>query len=110
MRVNALATPEALTTYSDRYNEILVLEKGKEETYMDESIPELQRIALYCIDNISQEAINEAKKTNSGIILVHSKKYNQVSKNSYGRNGYNESHYNYFNGSYEREIHEEVRR
>ena len=110
MRVNALATPEALTTYSDSYNEILVLEKGKEETYMDESIPELQRIALYCIDNISQEAINEAKKTNSGIILVHSKKYNQVSKDSYGRNGYNESHYNYFNGSYEREIHEEVRR
>lgn len=110
MRVNALATPEVLTTYSDRYNEILVLEKGKEETYMDESIPELQRIALYCIDNISQEAINKAKKTNSGIILVHSKKYNQVSKNSYERNGYNESHYNYFNGSYEKEIHEEVRR
>ena len=45
-----------------------------------------------------------------GLVFVMYLTYNQVSKNSYERNGYNESHYNYFNGSYEREIHEEVRR
>lgn len=110
MRVNTLMTPEALTTHSFSYNEILVLEKGKEQTYMDSRVPQLQKLALYCVDEITEEALNQAKLSNTGIMLVHSKKYNQVSKNTYQRNGYDENHYNYFNGSYEKEIHEHVRR
>lgn len=110
MRVNTLMTPEQLTTASYTYNEILLLEKGTEETEIDERVPELERIALYCLDKITPRDIEIAKQSGTGIILVNSKKYEQVSRDDFSRNGYRENRYNYFNGSYEREIHEEVRR
>lgn len=110
MRVNTLMTPEQLTTASYTYNEILILEKGTEETEIDERVPELERIALYCLDKITPRDIEVAKQSGTGIILVNSKKYEQVSRNDFSRNGYSENRYNYFNGTYEREIHEEVRR
>lgn len=110
MRVNTLMTPEQLTTASYTYNEILILENGTEKTEIDERVPELERIALYCLDKITPRDIEIAKQNGTGIILVNSKKYEQVSRTDFSRNGYRENKYNYFTGSYEREIHEEVRR
>ena len=110
MRVNTLMTPEDLVSYSNAYNEILILEEGTEETEIDKHIPELESIALYCIDNISQKDIEVAKQRGIGIILVDSSKYEKVQKSKYERNRYRESDYNYFDGSYEKEKHEQVRR
>ena len=110
MRVNTLMTPEQLVTESFSYNEILILEKGIQETEIDKYIPELERIALYCLDNITEQDIEVAKRKGTGIILIDSSKYEQVSKNTHTRNGYRESKYNYFNGTYEKEYHNQTRR
>ena len=110
MRVNTLMTPEQLTTESYSYNEILILEQGTQETEIDKHIPELESIALYCLDNITEQDIEVAKQRNTGIILVDSSKYKQISKNKHSRNGYRENKYNYFNGTYEKQYHDQVRR
>ena len=110
MRVNALMTPQKLTTHSDSYNEILILEHGEEETYMDKYIPRLKQIALYCIDEITNQDIEIAKQNNVGIILIDSSKYQQIGTTKNTINNFGENKYNYFDGSYEKEYYEERRR
>ena len=51
------------------------MERGRIETDIDKSIPELKRIALYCVDEIREKDIEVAQKSGLGIILVKSKKY-----------------------------------
>ena len=110
MRVNVLMTPQKLTTYSSSYNELLVLERGNDETYMDEYIPRLKQIALYCIDEITENDIQIAKQNNVGIVLIDSSKYQEYLSNKRTINNYEENKYNYFNGTYEKEYYEERRR
>ena len=57
------------------YSELLILEKGEKQTNIDERIPELKRIALYCMDEIRNKDVQVAKAAGVGIILVKSKKY-----------------------------------
>ena len=74
-RVNMLLTADELVNKTMHYNELLILEKGRTITDMDDKIPKLKKIALYCIDEISEHAIDVAKENNVGIILIDSKKY-----------------------------------
>lgn len=73
-RVNALMMPDELVEFSESYNEILILEKGITPTDRDKNIPRLKQIALYCIDEISERNVEEARVKGIGILLVNSKK------------------------------------
>ena len=108
-RVYTLMSPEKLTSYSPTYTEILLLEQGKEKTQIDEYIPQLKQIAVYCIDNITEEVINSAKNSGIGIILIDSSKYQSDNKYRHAINGYDEMKYNYFDGRFDKEYHEEMR-
>ncbi len=73
-RINTLMMPDELVEYSYSYNEILILEQGKQETDIDKSIPRLKRIAKFCVDQITEEDIREAELQGIGIMLINSKK------------------------------------
>ena len=80
--VNRLATPEELTKEtssvgSNMYNEILILERGLKNTDLDLSIPELNKLALYCMDNISEKDVEVAKSQGVGLFLVNSNNYDK---------------------------------
>ena len=109
MRVSTLMTPEDIVSESKSYSEILVLEEGYEKNQIDEYIPKLQRLALYCLDEITQKDVEIAKGNGVGIILIDSSKYEELAKGNYMRNGFSVSKYNYFNGSNERDMYEERR-
>lgn len=49
-RVEQLIMPDEMLYESKLYNEILILEQGREHTDIDSRIPKLKRIALYCVD------------------------------------------------------------
>ena len=109
MRVSALMTPEDIVSESKSYSEILVLEEGYEKNQIDEYIPKLQRLALYCLDEITQKDVEIAKGNGVGIILIDSSKYEELAKGYYMRYGFSISKYNFFNGSNERDMYEERR-
>lgn len=104
-RVHPLMMPEEITGFAgNNYSEILILEKGRKKMDMDANIPELKRIALYCIDEISQKDIEYAQQQGIGIILVNSKKYlenHEYYKEKY-KNTLDQFNYNYFNGSFKK--------
>lgn len=112
-RVEPLLTIDELVGETTSYNELLILEKGKKQTDFDKDIPELKKIALYCVDKISNEDVNAAKINGVGIFLVNSKDYlsaNYEVQNLYrNRNSIDYFSYNYFNGYYEKELHEKRR-
>ena len=97
-RVNVLMTADELVDSSVGYNEVLILEQGTEATGIDASIPKLTPIAIYCLDEISDEVVEEAKKLGIGIFLAHS-----IQKNKCDMNGYlgdiNYYEYEYYNNS-----------
>lgn len=72
-RVYTLMTPEELDNNSPGYNEILILEQGEEETELDPFIPELEQLAVYCVDEITPEQLEEAKSKNLPIFLTFTK-------------------------------------
>lgn len=76
-RVEQLMMPDELLYDKKTYNEILILERGKEKTDLDSRIPKLKRIALYCIDKITAKDVEMAKIHDVGIMLINSKKYNK---------------------------------
>lgn len=106
-RVNTLMMPDELMQQTGKgYNEILILEKGSQVTDIDKSIPRLQKMALYCIDNISEQDIKNAKQEGVGIFLVNSKNYHKPDKEPssiYRHNNINYWDHKYFNGYYEKE-------
>lgn len=112
-RVGPLLMIDELVGETTTYNELLILEKGKKITDFDKDIPELQKIALYCVDKISKEDVQVAKINGVGIFLVNSKDYansNYEVQNLYrNRNVIDYYSYNYFNGYYEKELHEKRR-
>lgn len=74
-RVYTLMMPDELVgSAPGHYNELLVLEQGKKQTDIDKDIPRLRRIALYCVDQITNMDIDTAKKENVGIMLVSADK------------------------------------
>lgn len=102
-RVNNLIMPEELVTTSEYYNELLLLERGSKETTIDNSIPELKKIALYCLDEIREQDIEIAKNNNVGIVLINSKKYKKTKENSFNIHthaGINDWEYNYYDSHY----------
>ena len=102
-RVNRLLMPDELLNASPSYNEILILERGITEVGIEPSIPELKRIALYCLDEIRSQDIDVAKQNNVGIILINSDKYKQNNKKTSNLYQHDIYDYNYFDGSYEKE-------
>ena len=74
-RVNVLMEPKELINNTNSYNELLILERGKKNSEMDNRIPELKRFALYTYDEIKESDIEVAKKENVGIVIVKRKKY-----------------------------------
>ena len=71
-----LMMPYEITGLSGlNYSELLIFEKGNKKTDLDERIPELKRIALYCMDEIRSKDVQVAKAAGVGIVLVNSKKY-----------------------------------
>ena len=78
--INNLLTADELVKVSEAYNEILLLEKGDKEVGIEEKIPELKKIALFCIDEIRKQDIEIAKKNNVGIFFVSTKKYVMANK------------------------------
>lgn len=110
MKVNTLMSPEKLVNHSNSYNEILVLERGEKETYIDEFIPRLKQIALYCLNEITQQDIEEAKRNNVGILLINTSKYNENTSNKNTINSIYQEKYNYFDGISDKEYYEERRR
>lgn len=112
-RVEPLLMVDELIDETRTYNELLILEKGKKSTDFDKDIPELQKIALYCVDKISNEDVQIAKINGVGVFLVNSKEYansNYEVQNLYlNRNSIDYFSYNYFNGYYEKELHENRR-
>lgn len=97
--VNLLMMPDELMANSKGYNEMLILERGKAELGIEESIPELKKMALYCIDNITEENIEVAKKQGLGIFLIDSKNYykqEQMPDNIYRHNISDFINYTYY--------------
>jgi len=112
-RVHTLLMPEEITGLSgNSYSELLIMEKGRKQTDMDERIPALKRIALYCVDEIREKDIDKAKSMGLGIILVKSKDYldNQDFYKEKYKNLEDRYDYNYFDGIYRKEQFEEKRR
>ncbi len=104
-RVEQLIMPDEMLYESKLYNEILILEQGREHTDIDSRIPKLKRIALYCVDQITSKDVEVAKVHNVGIMLINSKKFNKGIEMSasvyrhFGRDSYHE--YKYIqNGNY----------
>lgn len=98
-RVNTLLTAPELISASTSYNEVLILEQGKDPHPIDKDIETMKRIALYCIDKISEKDVIEAKREGVGILLVSSRLFNhdyetrqRISNLDY------QWDYNYFNG------------
>ena len=104
-RVEQLIMPDEMLYESKLYNEILILEQGREHTDIDSRIPKLKRIALYCVDQITSKDVEVAKVHNVGIMLINSKKFNKGIEmpasvyRHFGRDNYHE--YKYIqNGNY----------
>ena len=76
-RVEQLVMPDEMLYESKVYNEILILEQGREHTDIDSRIPKLKRIALYCVDQITAKDVEMAKMHDVGIMLINSKKFNK---------------------------------
>ena len=76
-RVEQLIMPDEMLYESKLYNEILILEQGREHTDIDSWIPKLKRIALYCVDQITSKDVEMAKIHDVGIMLINSKKFNK---------------------------------
>lgn len=104
-KTNILAMPEELVETSISYNELLILEKGKSKTDIDTSIPELKRIALYCLDEIREQDIEIAKNNNVGIMLINSSKYKPLSNGHLYTYHHSISNFdnNYFDGFFEKD-------
>lgn len=104
-RVEQLIMPDEMLYESKVYNEILILEQGREHTDIDSRIPKLKRIALYCVDQITSKDVEMAKINGVGIMLINSKKFNKGIEmpasvyRHFGRDNYHE--YKYIqNGNY----------
>ncbi len=91
--INHLLTVDELVKNSQFYNELLILERGTKKIGIESSLPELKRIALYCIDRITEEDVKIAQENNVGILLIPSWKYQQSKNNSIQNIDYWHGHY-----------------
>lgn len=100
-RVNILMEPKELLDSTYAYNELLIKEKGKEETDMDSKIPELYKIAVYCFDNVTEDQLEAAKEEGVGLLLIKTRNYTR-SYNDDNRDfirGFAMGDYNYYKGN-----------
>lgn len=110
-RIETLMMPDELLYQSGSYNELLILEQGSKKTDIDVKIPRLRRMALYCVDKISEKDVEVAKANGVGILLVKSKDYtkDKESISRIDRRGkINYFNYNYFD-YYDKDTHEAER-
>lgn len=91
--INHLLTADELVKNSQFYNELLILERGTKKIGIESSLPELKRIALYCIDRITEEDVKIAQENNVGILLIPSWKYQQSKNTSNPNIDYWHGHY-----------------
>ena len=71
--VRTLMTPRELIRDTATYNEILVVEQGRNINMLDSNMPFLKELSLYCIDEITEEDVKLAKEKGIGIMLIDSK-------------------------------------
>lgn len=107
-RVNNLLNSQELIDSSIGYNEILILEQGTKSNEMDNRIPKLKPIALYCIDEITEKDIENAKKEGLGIFLAKTKSKDNIRPLNNYRGEIDYWNYDYYNSMY-RENFEEKR-
>lgn len=93
--VYTLMNPDELLDNSMGYTEVLILEKGLEETELDKDIPRLKPIAVYCIDEITENDIKLAKDNNLPIFLAY--RLNLKKEKDPQRQGIDFMNYYYFN-------------
>lgn len=108
-RVNTLFMPDELIKTSQAYNEILLLERGDREVGIEDSIPKLRKIALYCLNEIKEKDVEVAKENDVGIILIDSKRCrldDEYKTNIFQHDLYG---YDYFNDIHDREKFESTR-
>lgn len=101
--------PDELTKASQAYNEILLLERGDREVGIEDSIPKLRKIALYCLNEIKEKDVEVAKENDVGIILIDSKRCrldDEYKTNIFQHDLYG---YDYFNDIHDREKFESTR-
>ena len=67
-------TAREIVKETDLYSEILILEQGTDKTDIDEQVPKLEKMAVYCVDQIDEEDVLRAKNEGLGIFLAYSKK------------------------------------
>lgn len=112
-RVNTLMMPDELMQQTKNgYNEILILERGNKTTDIDKSIPRLQKMALYCINNINKQDIEKAKQDGVGIFLVNANNYHKPDKERtdiYRHNDLDCWNFKYFDGNFDKENFEKTR-
>ena len=102
-RVNVLMMPDELMDASQFYNEVLLLERGTDEVGLESSIPQLKKIALYCLDEIRNQDVEAAKINNVGILLINSSKYVKSENKKATHFKYDIYDYDYFDGSFEKD-------
>ena len=75
-KINTLMDANELIENTDYYNEVLILEQGSDSTDMDKDIPSMKKMALYCVNEITEKDIERAKKEGVGIFLAYDKNKN----------------------------------
>lgn len=113
-RIQTLMMPDELLKETTGYNEILILEQGREVTDIDKKVPELKKMALYCLDKITKKDIEVAESHGVGIFLINSKDYNKgydMPSNIYRHNNIESDYWNYsyYNGTFNEEKHQKNR-
>lgn len=101
-RVQTLMMPDELLDNAKGFTEILILEQGLKQFDMDKRIPELKKMALYCVDKITSKDVEKANNMGVGIFLVNSKDYHKgydEQSNIYRHNNIDYRKYNYFDES-----------
>lgn len=78
-RVQELLMPESFVNKSKDYNEVIISQQSsKEKTDIDDKIPILKPIAIYCYDKITPEDVLTAKNLKIGIMLIKTEKYKKA--------------------------------
>ena len=72
-KINTLMDADELINQTKYYNEVLILEQGSNSTDMDKDIPSMKKMALYCVNEITETDIEIAKSEGVGIFLAYDK-------------------------------------
>ena len=93
-----LMGPNELIENTDSFNELLIKEKGLNESDFDNRLSTLKKIAVYCFNSITEKHLRSAKENKIGILLINTKKYFYGERDEL--RGFPHGDYNYFRGDF----------